>query len=103
MADGQTLTKRHLVRMVAKQTGLANPKAKYIVDAVLYSLADLITSLEDKDRIELRGFGVFKMRFYFPDEAHFHNPRTLERVAVAAKRKLIFKPSKLIKQELLKV
>ena len=103
MADGQTLTKRHLTRMVAKRTGLANPKAKYIVDAVLFSLAELIVSLEGGDRIELRGFGVFKMKFYFPDDVRYRNPRTSEKVVVAARRKLIFKPSKLIKQELLKI
>ncbi len=55
----QGMTKAHLVEEVARSTDLTKKDAEVIVSTVLESIVD---SLKDGDKIELRGFGSFRIR-----------------------------------------
>jgi len=100
--QGENLTKQDLIRVVSKVSKVSLPFAKSIVDNVLYSIAEIIKEMRVGDRLEIREFGVFEM-MYSRAKITRHNPKTMEKVVVPAKRRITWLPSKLIKKELLKL
>ena len=54
------------------------------------------------NRIEIRGFGVLNVKHTKPRPTA-RNPRTGEQVGVPARRKVLFKPGKLLKAALTQV
>ena len=52
----------------------------------------MATNLSKGNRIEIRGFGSFNLRYLAPRDAH--NPKTGKRLMTAAKYKTHFKPGK---------
>lgn len=92
-SDRSTLTKADLVEAVAAVTGLLKKDADTIVNAVFTTMA---RSLQDGSKIEIRGFGSFRLR---DRQARIgRNPRTGVEVAVPAKRVCYFKPGKTLKK-----
>lgn len=87
------MTKRDLVDEVARQTDLPKKQAEVVVNTVFESIID---SLKGGERIELRGFGSFRIRHR--DARMGRNPRTGEKVHVPAKRVPYFKPGKNLKE-----
>ncbi|MBI4445578.1 MAG: integration host factor subunit beta [Acidobacteria bacterium] len=83
------MTKAELVDEVAKNTGLTKLEADAVVDLVLGSIVEALNSGE---KIELRGFGSFRLRQKNPRRGR--NPKTGEAVNVPAKRIAYFKPGK---------
>ena len=92
MTDGN-LTKAVLIQEVAHAAGLTKKRAEIIVDAVLGSIVE---TLHRGEKVELRGFGSFRLRRREPHAAR--NPRTGDRVHVASKRIAYFKPGKELKE-----
>lgn len=86
------MTKAELVEEVAGMTQLTKKHAEIIVNTVFESIVD---SLRDGAKIELRGFGSFRIRNRGPRIGR--NPKTGARVAVPAKRIPYFKPGKELK------
>jgi integration host factor subunit beta len=78
---------------VAGRSDLPRTEADDVVRVVLDSLVD---SLNAGEKIELRGFGSFRLRNRGPREGR--NPRTGEQLNVPAKRVAYFKPGKLLKR-----
>lgn len=61
------------------------------------TVIELISSaLISGDRVEIRGFGSFSLRYYQPRRAH--NPKTGEKVATFGRYRPYFKPGKELKQ-----
>lgn len=87
------MTKAELVEEVAKTTQLTKKHAELIVNTVFESI---VTSLKDGDKIELRGFGSFRIRKRGPRIGR--NPKTGDRVDVPPKRIPYFKPGKELKE-----
>lgn len=87
------MTKAELVEEVADQTELTKKHAEVIVNTVFESIVD---SLRAGDKIELRGFGSFRIRQRGPRTGR--NPKTGEKVDVPAKRIPYFKPGKELKE-----
>ena len=56
----------------------------------------IISELAKGSRLEFRDFGVFETRTTPARTAQ--NPKTLERVEVPAKRRVVFKPGRLMKE-----
>lgn len=75
---------------------LRRPQLESLVD---HFFDFITTTFNNRERIELRGFGVFSCRKR--DERNARNPRTGESVAVDARCIPTFKPSKLLKKALL--
>jgi integration host factor subunit beta len=86
------MTKAELVEEVAKSSHLTKKDAEVIVQTVLDSIID---SLKDGKKVELRGFGSFRLRQRSSRTGR--NPKTGEKVKVPAKRIPYFKPGKELK------
>ena len=79
------MTKADLVEEVARVTDLTRKDSEVIVDTLFESV---IKALRAGDKLEVRGFGSFRVG---------RNPKTGEKVEVPAKRVPYFKPSKELK------
>lgn len=83
------MTKKEIVRTIAEEIGLTQLKTKEIVQKTFDAIVE--TLVEDH-RIELRNFGVFEVKKRAARKAR--NPRTGEKVDVAEKFVVTFKPGK---------
>ena len=86
------MTKAELVDEVYKSSDLNKKDAEVIVQTVLKSIVD---SLKSGEKVELRGFGSFRLRNRGPRQGR--NPKTGEKVFVPAKQVPYFKPGKELK------
>ena len=89
------MTKAQLVNEVARTTELTKKHAELIVNTVFDSI---VQSLKEGEKIELRGFGSFRIRNRGPRVGR--NPKTGARVDVPPKRIPYFKPGKELKEML---
>jgi len=87
------VTKKEIVRTISEEIGLTQLKTKEIVQKTFDTIVE--TLVED-GRIELRNFGVFEVKRRAPRKAR--NPRTGEKVDVAGKFVVTFKPGKEMEQ-----
>jgi integration host factor subunit beta len=87
------MTKAELVEEVATMTQLTKKHAEIIVNTVFESI---VNSLKSGEKIELRGFGSFRIRNRGARIGR--NPKTGEKVDVPAKRIPYFKPGKELKE-----
>ena len=86
------MTKADLVEEVVRVTNVSKKHAEVIVNTVFSSIID---ALRGEDKIELRGFGSFRVRRRRPRQGR--NPKTGDQVAVPEKRIPYFKPGKELK------
>jgi len=86
------MTKADLVEEVARVTELTRKDSEVIVDTLFESV---IKALKAGDKLEVRGFGSFRVRQR--NARVGRNPKTGEKVEVPAKRVPYFKPSKELK------
>ena len=91
-----TVTKADLVKIVAKEFGYSKTEARQYVDAFFESLTE---SIVNGQRIEARGFGAFTVK-HANAKAGARNPKTGERVFVPARRKVAFKPGRILREAL---
>lgn len=87
------MTKAELVEEVARNSDLSKKDAVVIVQSVLDSI---IESLKSGTKVELRGFGSFRLRSR--SERKGRNPKTGDQVHVPAKKVPYFKPGKELKE-----
>ena len=92
MTDG-SLTKAALIEEVAEVAGLTKRRAEIVVDTVFGSIVE---TLHRGEKVELRGFGSFRLRRREPHRGR--NPRTGDRVQVPSKRVAYFTPGKELKE-----
>lgn len=88
------MTKRDLVIKIAQQTDLTQNEVKTVIEGILGAI---IESLAKGEKVELRDFGVFKVKGR--KERVGRNPRTGETVPIGAKKVAYFKSGKLMKEE----
>lgn len=87
------MTKADLVEEVVRASGLSKKHAEIIVNTVF---ASIVEALEKDEKIELRGFGSFRVRRRRSRQGR--NPKTGDQVAVPEKRIPYFKPGKELKE-----
>jgi nucleoid DNA-binding protein len=83
------MTKAQLIEALSQRLGQSKQESERVLDAVLDTAK---AALQQGEKIDLRGFGTFKLRETKARQAR--NPRTGETVAVPAKKVAAFKPSK---------
>ena len=83
------MTKKDIVKKISEQVGLPQLKTKEVVQR---TFEEIINTLVEEGRIELRNFGVFKVKERKARKAR--NPKTGNRVDVPAKFVVTFKPGK---------
>ena len=91
-----TMTKADLVEKVAGSADVPRKQADEVVQVVLDSI---VGALHRHEKVELRGFGSFRIRQR--DERIGRNPKTGEKVHVPPKKIPYFKPGKHLREELL--
>src|ERR1700704_448554 len=87
------MTKAELVDEVARVVQLTKKQAETIVNIVFDSIVE---SLRSGQKIELRGFGSFRLRSRKSRTGR--NPKTGEKVEVPSKKIPYFKPGKELKE-----
>jgi integration host factor subunit beta len=92
------MTKAELVDEVARVVQLTKKQAETIVNIVFDSIVE---SLRSGQKIELRGFGSFRLRSRKSRTGR--NPKTGEKVEVPSKKIPYFKPGKELKELINKV
>jgi len=87
--ENEAVTKKEIVRTISEEIGLTQLKTMEIVQKTFDAI---VAALVEEERIELRNFGVFEVKRRAPRKAR--NPRTGEKVDVAEKFVVTFKPGK---------
>ena len=87
------LTKAALVEQVAHLADLTKKDAENVVNTVL---GHIVEAVHRGEKVELRGFGSFRLRRR--ESRRGRNPKTGERVDVPPKRVPYFKPGKELKE-----
>jgi len=87
------MTKKEIVRSISEKLGMTQSRTKDIVQCVF---DDIIETLVEAGRIELRNFGVFEVKKRAARKAR--NPRTGDTVMVQEKHVVVFKAGKMLEQ-----
>ncbi len=87
------LTGEQLNKILAEKEGISQKKAKRIIDIMFRTMAE---SLEQSERVDIRGFGTFKVKQY--DGYIGRNPKTGQSVEVKQKKLPCFKVGKALKE-----
>lgn len=87
------MTKRDLIEVVAKKANLTNKAARDSVQATLNTVRD---SLKRGEKVVITGFGTFSVRKRAARPGR--NPKTGERITLAARKAPGFTPGKTLKK-----
>jgi integration host factor subunit beta len=87
------MTKVDLIELVAKRAGLPKKPAEIIVNTIFQSVTE---ALDKGEKVELRGFGSFRMKIREARTAR--NPKTGERVQVGQKKVPHFRAGKELRE-----
>jgi integration host factor subunit beta len=87
------MTKAELVEKVADKIQLTKKQTETVVNLLLNSITE---ALSEGDKVELRGFGSFRIRNRNPREGR--NPKTGDTVQIPAKRVPFFKAGKELRE-----
>ncbi|MGD0896391.1 MAG: HU family DNA-binding protein [Thermoguttaceae bacterium] len=86
------MTRRNIVRTISQELGLSQHQTREIVQKTFDSI---VNALVEDGRVELRNFGVFKVKRRKSRTAR--NPHTGEKVLVPERCTVTFKPGQVIK------
>jgi len=87
------MTKSQLIERLAKHEGLMLRNAASVVNVVFDSIGE---SLGNRNRVEIRGFGSFKVKDYRSYQGR--NPKTGEVIQVGEKKLPFFKVGRDVKK-----
>ena len=91
----KTTTKKDLIDRIAESTGTQHVLAKRVIQ---HFLDEITWELAKGDRLEFRDFGVFDTKTTPARMAQ--NPRTLKKLEVPAKRRVVFRAGRMMKEGL---
>ena len=86
------MTKAELIEEVAKVASLTKKETELIVNTVFDNITD---ALGKGDKVELRGFGSFRIRHR--NSRKGRNPKTGEEIPITARRVVTFRPGQKLK------
>ncbi|MBW1916729.1 MAG: integration host factor subunit beta [Deltaproteobacteria bacterium] len=87
------MNKSQLIEGLAKAEGLTLKKAEMVVNTLFENMTE---ALVENERIEIRGFGSFKVKSY--EGYQGRNPKTGEIIEVGEKKLPFFKVGKELKE-----
>ena len=88
------MNKTELVNVVAADTNVAKKDVDAVISATLKAIAD---AMKEGDKVALLGFGTFEAKATAAREGR--NPKTGEKITIAAGKKPAFSASKALKDE----
>jgi len=89
-----TVTKKEIVMKIAEESGI---KQIHVKEVVQKTFDGIIDALNQGETIELRNFGVFKVRTRKGRMGR--NPRTGDQVPIPDKKVVTFKPGLIMKEK----
>ncbi len=89
------MTKKEIVLKIAEETKIKQVDVKKVVQR---TLDEIVAALARGERVELRNFGIFKVKSRRGRTGR--NPRTGETVPVPPKKVAVFKPGLIMKHEI---
>ncbi|WP_279388709.1 HU family DNA-binding protein [Pseudodesulfovibrio tunisiensis] len=93
LSEGETMNKSELIKALAEKRKIHVDEATKVVGAFVDSIKE---ALLRGDRVEIRGFGSFKIKDY---EGYVgRNPKTGDVVQVQPKKLPFFRPGKELKE-----
>ena len=90
----RTVNKAELVDVIARKADLTKVAAKEALEAMLGTIT---RALQQRDKVQITGFGTFEARWRKPRMGH--NPQTGESVQIQGKWAPGFKPGKTFKDD----
>ena len=94
-----TYKRKDLTNKISYKLNMNCDESKIILDCVLDSFNELFLSKKEDMRIELRNFGVFNV-YTTKKRFNARNPKTRENVIIPPRKKVVFKASKSLKNQL---
>ena len=91
--QGESMTKTELIEALSNEAGLTRSKGKEIVKVFFGEISNTLTNNE---RVEIRGFGSFKVKHH--DGYTGKKPKTHEPIKVKPKKLPFFKSGKELKE-----
>ncbi len=88
------MTKTELIEALSNEAGLTKSKAKAVVKVFFDEISNTLTN---NDRVEIRGFGSFKVKHY--DGYTGKNPKTGKPIRVKPKKLPFFKCGRELKDK----
>ena len=95
----KTYKRENMINKISYKLNMNKDESKIILDCVLDSFSELFLSDDNASRIELRNFGVFDVRIT-KERSNARNPKTKESVIIPQRKKIVFKASKKIRNQL---
>jgi nucleoid DNA-binding protein len=89
------MTKAQIIDILAEGTGLTKTETAAVIDGFL---ATINWAVGQDKRVMLRGFGTFQA--VQRRERLTRNPRTGEKITVAARRAVVFRPAKELREDM---
>ena len=89
------ITKDKLTVLLQAQLGMSRQEARKTVEGLFKIMKDTLSQGED---LLLSGFGKFSVRQKKPRKGR--NPQTEEEITIAARKVLVFKPSRVLRQRI---
>ena len=91
-----TYTKKDIVRKVSNNLNISKDEVQIVFESILATISDIICEEKYLSRIEVRNFGVFEVK---PTKAKpkARNPKTNEIIYVPPRRKVHYRPGKVIR------
>ncbi|MEN3047032.1 MAG: HU family DNA-binding protein [Candidatus Hydrothermales bacterium] len=86
------MTKHVLIQRIHKETGIPRKDVKIVVEKFIEIIKD---SIESKEKVSLKGFGIFKVKWR--KNRTGRNFSTKEKISIPAQWKVVFEPSPKIK------
>ena len=86
------MTKLELITKIAEKSDLSKMEAGKALDALIATITD---ALKAGDKVAIPNLGTFQVKEHAARTGH--NPRTGEKVEIAAKKVPAFKPAKALK------
>jgi len=87
------MTKAEMVERVSSKINLTKKDTERVVNIVF---GNIISALSEGDKVELRGFGCFRVRAR--DSRDGRNPRTGDKVKIPSKKVPFFKAGKALRE-----
>ena len=95
MRGGEDMTKKDLILKVADDTGIKQVVVKDVIQKTLDAILD---ALERNEKVELRNFGVFKIKVRKPRIGR--NPKTGQEVPIPERKVVVFKLGQEIRKKI---
>lgn len=92
------ISKNEIIDNIAEEYKVTKTEAKERLESVLSTMFNTFQNLADKDKVQIKGFGTFEMRF--TPERMGRKPSTGESVKIKAGKKIAFKMSQTMKDTL---